>query len=78
MFGDNKQLDPSLQAPKPRPLYPINTPRIIPPPSTVLALYGISAASSSSKNQEGIVWVPGVMKGASVSKRVRVVCESRL
>ncbi|EDR06904.1 uncharacterized protein LACBIDRAFT_328257 [Laccaria bicolor S238N-H82] len=28
----------------------------------VLALYGISAASSSSENREGVVWVPGIMK----------------
>ena len=36
------------------------------------ALYGmVAGSSSSSKNQEGVVWVPGDMKGASVSKRIQ-------
>ena len=41
MFDDEEQLDPSFQAPNPRPLYPMNTPRITPlPPS---AVHGIGA-----------------------------------
>ena len=37
----------------------------------VSAAYGILAAYSSSKNEEGVVWAPGVMKGASGSKRIQ-------
>ena len=43
------------------------------PLSMVSALYGILAASSSSKNQEGVVWVPGVVKG--LEKRYRCLPE---
>jgi hypothetical protein len=48
------------------------------PPSMVSALYSILAASTSSKNQKGGVWVPGVMKGASISKRIQGGAEREL
>jgi hypothetical protein len=45
-------------------------------PFMVSPLYRLLAPSSSSKNQKGIVWVPGVMKGASISKRIQRGAES--
>ena len=73
MFGDDEQLDPSLQAPKPRPPYPMNTPRMTPLSS---AVHGISAGWHIGsfllfKEPEGCGMGAWGHEGASVSKGVR-------